>query len=76
VAVTPGCPRCASPSLTSPALTTADTDEFVRTYARPRGLQGAAGLYRSMLTEGLPRPSGTTSTTLTTPPHRRPADQA
>jgi pimeloyl-ACP methyl ester carboxylesterase len=37
---------------TAPALTPADTDEFVRTYARPGGLRGAAGLYRSMLTEG------------------------
>ena len=30
----------------------ADTAEFVRTYARPDGFRGAAGLYRSMLTEG------------------------
>ena len=34
------------------AITEADIDEFVRTYARPDGFQGAIGLYRSMLEEG------------------------
>jgi pimeloyl-ACP methyl ester carboxylesterase len=29
-----------------------ETEEFVRTYARPDGWRGAAGLYRSMLGEG------------------------
>jgi len=29
-----------------------DVDEFTRVYARPNGLRGAAGFYRSMLTEG------------------------
>jgi pimeloyl-ACP methyl ester carboxylesterase len=36
----------------SPAVTTADTAEFVRTYARPGGFRGAVGLYQSMLAEG------------------------
>jgi pimeloyl-ACP methyl ester carboxylesterase len=35
-----------------PAVTPADTAEFARTYARPGGLRGAVGLYRSMLSEG------------------------
>jgi pimeloyl-ACP methyl ester carboxylesterase len=35
-----------------PAVTEADTAEFVRTYARPHGLRGAVGLYRSLLSEG------------------------
>ncbi len=35
-----------------PAVTATDTAEFVRTYARPGGLRGAVGLYRSMLSEG------------------------
>lgn len=34
------------------AITDADVDEFARTYARPDGWRGAAGLYRSMLAEG------------------------
>jgi pimeloyl-ACP methyl ester carboxylesterase len=34
------------------AITEADVDEFVRTYARPDGFRGASGLYRSMLQEG------------------------
>ncbi|MFL6115067.1 MAG: alpha/beta fold hydrolase [Catenulispora sp.] len=34
------------------AVTAADLDEFVRTYARPDGWRGAIGLYRSMLNEG------------------------
>lgn len=34
------------------AVTDADLDEFVRTYSRPDGWRGAAGLYRSMLGEG------------------------
>ncbi|WP_228563581.1 alpha/beta fold hydrolase [Catenulispora rubra] len=34
------------------AITDADLDEFVRTYARPDGWRGAIGLHRSMLTEG------------------------
>ena len=42
----------AFPSLnaTPDAFTDADIDEFVRTYARPGGFSGAAGLYRSVLT--------------------------
>lgn len=38
--------------VTAPAVTDADTAEFVRTYARPGGFRGAAGLYRSMLADG------------------------
>jgi pimeloyl-ACP methyl ester carboxylesterase len=34
------------------SITDDDIDEFVRTYARPNGWRGAAGLYRSMLSEG------------------------
>lgn len=34
------------------AVSAADVDEFARTYARPGGWRGAAGLYRSVLTEG------------------------
>lgn len=34
------------------AVTDADLTELVRTYARPGAWRGAAGLYRSMLTEG------------------------
>ncbi|MET0694126.1 MAG: alpha/beta hydrolase, partial [Propionibacteriaceae bacterium] len=34
------------------AITDADIDEFVRTYARTDGWRGAIGLYRSMLSEG------------------------
>jgi pimeloyl-ACP methyl ester carboxylesterase len=34
------------------AVTDADIDEFVRTYARPDGWRGATGLYRSMLRDG------------------------
>lgn len=34
------------------AVSDADLDEFVRTYARPDGWRGAIGLYRSMLNEG------------------------
>ncbi|WP_116952968.1 alpha/beta fold hydrolase [Jiangella endophytica] len=34
------------------AITDADVDEFTRSYARPDGWRGAAGLYRSMLAEG------------------------
>jgi hypothetical protein len=37
---------------TPDAITDADIDEFARTYARPGGWRGAAGLYRSMLQEG------------------------
>lgn len=33
------------------SITEADHDEFVRTYSRPGGWLGAAGLYRSMLAE-------------------------
>ena len=36
----------------APAVTEADTAEFVRTYARPGGFRGASGLYRSMLKDG------------------------
>jgi pimeloyl-ACP methyl ester carboxylesterase len=36
---------------TSDAFTDADIDELARTYARDRGFTGAAGLYRSALTE-------------------------
>ena len=39
---------CAVPD----AVTAADLDEFVRTYARLEGWRGAIGLYRSMLQEG------------------------
>lgn len=44
----------AFPAMTAVAgsITAADVDEFVRTYARPGGWRGAAGLYRSMLAEG------------------------
>jgi pimeloyl-ACP methyl ester carboxylesterase len=44
----------AFPSMTAipGAVTDADLDELVRTYARPGGWRGAAGLYRSMLQEG------------------------
>jgi pimeloyl-ACP methyl ester carboxylesterase len=41
-----------SMSATPGAITEADIDEFVRTYARPDGFRGAIGLYRSMLQEG------------------------
>jgi pimeloyl-ACP methyl ester carboxylesterase len=43
----------AFPSLnaTAGAFTDDDIDEFVRSYARPHGFSGAAGLYRSMLVE-------------------------
>jgi pimeloyl-ACP methyl ester carboxylesterase len=34
------------------AVDAADVAEFARTYGRPGGFSGAAGLYRSMLTEG------------------------
>lgn len=34
------------------ALSHADGEEFVRTYARPDGLNGAVGLYRSILRDG------------------------
>jgi pimeloyl-ACP methyl ester carboxylesterase len=34
------------------AIGPADIDEFVRTYSRPNGWDGATGLYRSMLREG------------------------
>jgi pimeloyl-ACP methyl ester carboxylesterase len=34
------------------AITEQDIDEFTRAYAQPNGFAGAAGLYRSMLTEG------------------------
>lgn len=46
--------RWAFPSMTVVAgsVTDADVDEFARTYARPGGWRGAAGLYRSMLAEG------------------------
>lgn len=46
--------ECAFPALsaTPGAFTTADVDEFVRTYARPGGFRGATALYRSMLREG------------------------
>src|SRR5579863_388887 len=42
------------PSLTAVAgaVTDADIDDFARTYARPDGWRGAAGLYRSLLREG------------------------
>ena len=39
---------CAVPD----AVTSADLDEFARTYSRPSGWRGAIGLYRSMLQEG------------------------
>src|ERR1700733_11110824 len=34
------------------AVTAADIDDFARTYSRPDGWRGAAGLYRAMLREG------------------------
>ena len=34
------------------AVTPADVTEFARTYGRPGGFSGAAGLYRAMITEG------------------------
>ena len=34
------------------AVSPDDVTEFARTYGRPGGFSGAAGLYRSMLTEG------------------------
>jgi pimeloyl-ACP methyl ester carboxylesterase len=39
-------------SATPGAITDADIEEFVRTYARPDGWRGAIGLYQSMLREG------------------------
>src|SRR6202789_976289 len=39
-------------SATPGAITDTDIAEFVRTYARPGGWRGAAGLYQSMLREG------------------------
>jgi len=44
----------AFPSMTAVpgAVTAADIDDFARTYGRPGGWRGAAGLYRSMLREG------------------------
>src|SRR5450755_4620773 len=39
---------CATPG----AITDQDVDEFTRTFSRPNGFRGAAGLYRSMLNEG------------------------
>ena len=44
----------AFPSMTAVpgSITAEDIDEFARTYARPGGWRGAAGLYRSMLSEG------------------------
>ena len=38
-------------SATTDAFTDADINELARTYARPAGFSGAAGLYRSLLTE-------------------------
>jgi len=44
----------AFPSMTAVpgSITADDIDEFARTYARPGGWRGAAGLYQSMLSEG------------------------
>src|SRR6202035_4406754 len=44
----------AFPSMTAVpgSITADDIGEFARTYARPGGWRGAAGLYRSMLSEG------------------------
>lgn len=39
-------------SATPGAITDRDVHEFARTYSRPNGWRGAAGLYRSMLQEG------------------------
>jgi pimeloyl-ACP methyl ester carboxylesterase len=39
-------------SATPGAITDKDVEEFARTYSRPGGWRGAAGLYRSMLAEG------------------------
>lgn len=45
----------AFPSMTAVAgaVTDADIDEFVRTYSRPHGFDGASAIYRSLLTEGV-----------------------
>jgi hypothetical protein len=55
----PGPPGIPERLLTGPgataapdAVTDADVEEFARTYSRPGGWLGAAGLYRSMLSEG------------------------
>jgi pimeloyl-ACP methyl ester carboxylesterase len=34
------------------AVTPADIDEFVRSYSREHGFDGASGIYRSLLSEG------------------------
>jgi pimeloyl-ACP methyl ester carboxylesterase len=51
----------------APAITEADTAEFVRTYARPGGFRGATGLYRSMLSEGPEIRALASASPLTTP---------
>jgi pimeloyl-ACP methyl ester carboxylesterase len=39
-------------SVNKAAITDADIDEFTRAYSQPGGFRGAAGLYRSLLSEG------------------------
>lgn len=56
-------PLCATPG----AVTGDDIDEFVRTYSRPGGWRGAAGLYQSMLWEGADIKSLAQSRGLTAP---------
>lgn len=59
----------AFPSMTAVrgAITTTELDEFARTYARPGGWHGAAGLYRSMLAEGDEIPELARTSPLTVP---------
>jgi pimeloyl-ACP methyl ester carboxylesterase len=54
-------------SATPGAITDADVDEFARTYSRPGGWRGAAGLYQSMLREGPDIRALATSPGLTAP---------
>lgn len=49
------------------AITDADLDEFARTYSRPNGFRGAAGLYRSILSEGAELQALADSAPLTVP---------
>jgi pimeloyl-ACP methyl ester carboxylesterase len=49
------------------SVTQPDLAEFTRVYAQPNGFRGAAGLYRSMLTEGPELQKLAASTPLTTP---------
>jgi pimeloyl-ACP methyl ester carboxylesterase len=49
------------------SVTEVDLAEFTRVYAQPGGFRGAAGLYRSMLTEGPELQKLAASASLTTP---------